>query len=153
MRDENKVGVPNRTVVGQTDQGIEQDTQRLHSIVGMAAVMMSNPLDSMPRYITANLVKGHVDAVREIQDPRTRQLALNCIAEMGFAQKHYQAEVERQAPDLLERAKAANAAIAAELGDDYQPPANVRAGMLRAGIGGPEEVAAAQASMRGRGRR
>lgn len=152
MRDQKRAAGLNLVPSDHPDQGIELDTKRLHSMAGMAVLMMSTPLDSMPRYIAAEVVKDHLEAVREIRDPRTRQLALNCLAELGYAQKHYQAEVARQAPDLVERAKTANAEIAAEFGANYQPPEPVRTGMLRAGIGAPEAVAAAQASMRGRGR-
>jgi hypothetical protein len=117
--------------------GVKEDTKRLHSIIGIAMAIMRNPLDSLSRYIAIDLVNTHVKVIHEIHDARTRQLALNLIAEIGFAQKHYKFEVARQAPALVGPAAAANAAIAAEYGDDYQPPATVVAGMLQARLGAP----------------
>lgn len=142
MRDEKQAERPNGGPVSDHEY---------HSIVGMEMVLTRMKPDSLPRHIAAGVVADAVKTVRAIDDPRIRQLALFAVAECSYLQQPYRAELARQAPDLVGPSDAAHAAVMAER-PDCSLPAIIRAGMLRAGIGAPEAVAAAQASMRGRGR-
>jgi hypothetical protein len=79
-----------------------------------------------------NLAKAHIEAIRSIQDDTLRQQALADSFTVGYFEPLYKGEFAHQAPDLVEPARAASAALDAAPAPRAAPALAAATGRLTA---------------------
>lgn len=83
---------------------------RANRMISTAHILMSAPSEELTPKKAADLVASDVEELRAIKEVAARRFALNAMPESDLAQPHYQAELARQAPDLIEPASQAHKA-------------------------------------------
>lgn len=100
-----KSGIQTRTGGPTSD-----DYNRANRVISTAHILMSAPIEELTLKEAADLVASDVEELRAIKEVAARRPALNAMVESGLAQPRYQAELARQAPDLIEPATQAHKA-------------------------------------------
>lgn len=88
----------------RTSEPTLDDHNRANRVISTAHILMSAPIKELTLKEAVDLVASDVEELRAIKEVAARRLALNAIVESGLAQPRYQAELARQAPDLIEPA-------------------------------------------------
>lgn len=98
----------------RTGKPTSDDDNRAYRVISTAHILMSAPIKELTLKEAADLVARDVEELRAIKEAAARRLALNAMAESGLAHPRYQAELARQAPDLIEPASQAHKATKAD---------------------------------------
>jgi hypothetical protein len=93
----------NTRAPSQSPNAVLDDQPRAQAVVGTAHIVMAAETNDLTQKEAVELVANDIKAVRAISDPKSLNLALNAMAESSQAQPIYMNELERQAPDLVER--------------------------------------------------
>ncbi len=94
----------------QTSEPTSDDYNRATRVISTAHILMGAPIKELTLKEAADLVASDVEELRAIREVAVRRLALNAMAESGLAHPRYQAELARQAPDLIEPSSQAHKA-------------------------------------------
>ncbi|MEX5744555.1 LPD7 domain-containing protein [Massilia sp. X63] len=104
----------------QTSEPTPDDHKRAYRVIGTAHILMSAPSNDLTLMEVADLVASDVEELHAIKDIAARRLALNAMVESGLAQPRYQAELAKQAPELVGQANQAHKAMKADWGIAYE---------------------------------
>jgi hypothetical protein len=99
-----------RAMQNRTSEPTSDDHNRANRVISPAHILTSAPIKELTLKEAADLVASDVEELRAIEEVAARRLALNAMAESGLTQPRYQAELARQAPDLIEPASQAHKA-------------------------------------------
>jgi hypothetical protein len=99
--------IPNASIntraPSQSPDAVLDDQPRARAVVGTAHIVMAAQTNDLTQKEAAELVANDIKAVRAIRDPKSLNLAFHAMGESSQAQPIYMNELERQAPDLVER--------------------------------------------------